>query len=301
MQKATQLILQKCQLNKWGMISLMLNIASRNGTNYRASAVKNKLTFEQNLRDFLLKQHDEIPLNQKVVSLPSHFLLVMRTNKNYGLNFALVCYYVCWFIKFKYNPAIGEDLESVTYSCNAIERFKGQSWNFLVTDELKNLQESCKFSRKILQENTYGFHLLARFLQVFRFTCKILARFLILLQESCKFFNSVTWLQVNWTLKRPIWLPRVASSYLSESCIWIQNLARNLQDSCKISHSKGVHEKSHLVSVLLIKNSDISHDIWISVSFSYQKHIIFRNSKSCKILARILQEFESWLIFFSLN
>ena len=68
-----------------------------------------------------------------------------------------------------------------------------------------------KFSCKILQEKAYGFHLLARFLQVFRFTCKTRVNSLaslILLQDSCnffnsfarflqacKFFNSVTWLQ----------------------------------------------------------------------------------------------------------
>ena len=68
----------------------------------------------------------------------------------------------------------------------------GKKVHTQVTNESKNLQESCKFSCKILQENAYGFHLLARFLQVFRFTCKVLASFLILLQESCKFFNSVT-------------------------------------------------------------------------------------------------------------
>ena len=91
-------------------------------------------------------------------------------------------------------------------------------------------------------------------------------------------------------------MPRVISIYLSESCMWIQNLARILQDSCKISHSKGVDEKSHLFSVLLIKNSDISHDIWFSVSFSYQKHInIFSGIQS---LARFLQDFGSWLFFF---
>ena len=83
-------------------------------------------------------------------------------------------------------------------------------------------------------------------------------------------------------------MPRVISIYLPESCMWIQNLARILQDSCKISHSKGVDEKSHLFSVLLIKNSDISHDIWFSVSFSYQKHInIFCGIQS---LARFLQD-----------
>ena len=82
-------------------------------------------------------------------------------------------------------------------------------------------------------------------------------------------------------------MPRVISIYLPESCMWIQNLARILQDSCKISHSKGVDEKSHLFSVLLIKNSDISHDIWFSVSFSYQKHInIFSGIQN---LARFLQ------------
>ena len=93
---------------------------------------------------------------------------------------------------------------------------------------------------------------------------------------------------VHWTLKRRIWLPRVISIYLSESCMWIQNLARILQDSCKISHSKGVDEKSHLFSVLLIKNSDISHDIWFSVSFSYQKHI--NNFSGIQNLARFLQD-----------
>ena len=83
-------------------------------------------------------------------------------------------------------------------------------------------------------------------------------------------------------------MPRVISIYLSESCMWIQNLARILQDSCKISHSKGVDEKSHLFSVLLIKNSDISHDIWFSISFSYQKHInIFSRIQN---LARFLQD-----------
>ena len=83
-------------------------------------------------------------------------------------------------------------------------------------------------------------------------------------------------------------MPRVISIYLSESCMWIQNLARILQDSCKISHSKGVDEKSQLFSVLLIKNSDISHDIWFSVSFSYQKHInIFSGIQN---LARFLQD-----------
>ena len=83
-------------------------------------------------------------------------------------------------------------------------------------------------------------------------------------------------------------MPRVISIYLSESCMWIQNLARILQDSCKISHSKGVDEKSHFISVLLIKNSDISHDIWFSVSFSYQKHInIFSGIQN---LARFLQD-----------
>ena len=68
--------------------------------------------------------------------------------------------------------------------------------------------------------------------------------------------------------------------------MWIQNLARILQDSCKISHSKGVDEKSHLFSVLLIKNSDISHDIWFSVSFSYQKHI--------NIFSKIYSLLTSW-------
>ena len=94
-------------------------------------------------------------------------------------------------------------------------------------------------------------------------------------------------------------MPRVTSIYLSESCMWIQNLARILQDSCKISHSKGVDEKSHLFSVFLIKNSDISHDIWFSVSFSYQKHInIFSGIQN---LARFLQDFEFWLFFFHWN
>ena len=52
--------------------------------------------------------------------------------------------------------------------------------------------------------------------------------------------------------------------------------------------SKGVDEKSHLFSVLLIKNSDISHYIWFSVSFSYQKHInIFSGIQN---LARFLQD-----------
>ena len=83
-------------------------------------------------------------------------------------------------------------------------------------------------------------------------------------------------------------MPRVISIYLSESCMWIQNLARILQDSCKISHSKGVDEKSHLFSVLLIKNSDISRDIWFSVSFSYQKHI--NNFSGIQNLARFLQD-----------
>ena len=51
------------------------------------------------------------------------------------------------------------------------------------------------------------------------------------------------------------------------------------------------YEKSYLGSVLLMANSDISHFIWLSVSFSYQKYTKkfpeFENQQnSCNILAR---------------
>ena len=91
-------------------------------------------------------------------------------------------------------------------------------------------------------------------------------------------------------------MARDISNSFSESCIRTQNLARKLQDSCKIADLKVVYKKCQYDLVLLIKNSNNSRFNWFSVSFSYQKY----TNKFARIqkLARLLQDFESLLIFF---
>ena len=73
--------------------------------------------------------------------------------------------------------------KSITSPVTFLLKFYANLTDRLIETLASNLES-------ILKVNAYGTKLLARFLQVFRFTCKNLASLSNHLQDSCKFFDS---------------------------------------------------------------------------------------------------------------